>query len=99
MVSLQQRQAADISYKNTASRPHGVHSAFQDTQEIVNTGKILHHRVENDRVEYFCLDALKVVRLPVDEGDVFQLLDGALHLPEISQCFRREVCAPIFSTV
>src|SRR4030095_4766837 len=85
MVRLQQRQAADISHKDTARRPPRVHCALQDTQEIVNTGKVLHHRVENDCIKGFGFDAFKILRLLVDEGHMLQPIYGPLHLLEMSQ--------------
>src|ERR1700722_4031496 len=51
MESFEQTEAAQLADKTSTLTTRHSRSALQDLQQIVIIGEILHHRVENDRIE------------------------------------------------
>src|SRR5690349_1587791 len=67
--SFEERQATYVANKNKTSRTRRPDRTFEYVQEISDTWKVLHDRIENHGVERIWLDVSKVVSTSFEQND------------------------------
>ena len=70
VVGLEQGKAAHVAHENEASGSHGLHGALQYSQEVLDAGEVLNHRVEDDDVERARRHAVEVVGRLLSKTDL-----------------------------
>src|SRR5258706_11688657 len=71
---FQQSKVAHIADKDHPSRLEDLHGSLQDLKEVLNRGKILDHRVEDNGIERGSWQIGEVIRLLLKQGHLGKIL-------------------------